>query len=96
MAANPIFTDVYCPTPRCWGRLDLINSEERACLECGEVFPLHDPADLTEADTDLFNIPGIKCTAAELEPQRWHRDRGEWDALDDKSDINPWTRTTRY
>ncbi len=94
VAANSLYPYGLCS---CYGRLTPVDSEQLACEQCGEIYPLHDPADLTEEETDLFNIPQGQCTALELEPMPWGgRDRGDWDALDDKSDLLPWTKTTHY
>ncbi len=78
----------------CWGELALAG-DHYVCLACGESTPLGDHR--TELDCDLFEIEQGKCTALELEPMPWGgRDRGDWDALDDKIDLQPFTRTTRY
>ncbi len=95
-AANSLFPFGLCDPP-CYGRLSPADSETLACEQCGDTRPALDPADLTEADCDLFLIPGGKATALELEPMPWGgRPRDEWDALDDRIDIQPFTRTTRY
>ncbi len=94
-AANSLFPYGLCDAP-CYGRLSPADSENLCCEQCGDTRPLHDPADLTEAEADLFNIPQIKCTAAELEPMRWHQNREDFDHLDTFEDIQPFTRTTRY
>ncbi len=77
----------------CWGTLEPGNVSGEpvlVCRSCGEVTPLNDPADATEADgTDLFDIPGAKLSVRELDGRAtYHPDRAAWDALDDKADID--------
>ncbi len=92
-AANSLFPYGLCGSP-CYGRLSPVDSVSLVCEQCGEVITA--PDERTEADTDLFNIEQGKCSAAELEPARWHQNREDFDHLDTFEDILPWTRTTHY
>ncbi len=79
---------------QCWGEL-VRTAAGYTCLACGEVTPLDD--ERTEADCDLFEIEGAKLSVRELDGRApWHPERDEYDARDDRSDIQPHERTTRY
>ncbi len=91
-AAQSLFPYGLCT---CYGRLSPMSGRALVCEQCGEITTA--PDERTEADCDLFEIEQVKLTARELEPMPWGgRARDDWDALDDKSDLLPWTKTTRY
>ena len=64
------------------------NDAELRELWCAKCDPIEaDPWDL--ASEELFTT----CDLPRETPQYYGRDRGEWDARDDKQDLQPFTRT---
>lgn len=107
MAAPTLFPDGLCASP-CHGRLrkcSVSGVASLVCEQCGEATPEFETETVfgDESYTTRYEPPQAVPFYGTPEARKRdafaaarYRDRAEYDPFDDKSDINPHTRTTKY